>query len=552
MPLREQAFPVMPPGAIVHEDDDVLVVDKPPFVPSQASGTAADDLPARLAAHLAARGDPQPYVGVHQRLDRATSGLVVYAKRREANAWLARAFEGREVTKEYVAAVTAGDRLPEQARWEDALRETEDGRARVVEAGAPGAAIARTAVRVIERRGGRAIVGLRIETGRTHQIRAQLAHRGAPIVGDAWYGGAPWRRLLLASVRLAVPGRFEARIDPPRSFADFLGGALRDPSTDRDHAREILADAAQHRHAIAHDPGTSCFRWLNDAAEGAPGLAVDVYGEHVVLHAYDERDVRGLADTLVELGAAGVYLKRRPKKASDLDEAKARALAPPEPIAGRATDEPEVLVLESGVPLRVRLGDGLSTGLFLDQRAHRARVRELAAGTRFLNLFSYTCAFSIFAALGGAREVVSIDAARKQLERGTRGFEAAGLDPARHEAIADDALAVLERFARRGRTFDLVVCDPPTYSSVGKTRFTSGRMWKQLAARVLSVLAPGGAVLATSNDRRATQRDLRAAFHEASRATGIRLASLRDLPAPIDFPAPIGSEPHLKGVIARV
>lgn len=549
--LRARAFPALPAGAIVLESEDVLVVDKPPFVPSQASGAAADDLPARLAAHRVARGDADPYVGVHQRLDRATSGLVVYAKRREANAWLARAFEGRTVEKEYVAAVASARSLPERARWEDALREDEDGLVRVVKKGTPRSVLACTEMRVVERRGERALVRLRIETGRTHQIRAQLAHRGAPIAGDAWYGGAPWRRLLLASVHVAVPDHLDARLDPPRSFADFLAGIPRDPTLDLDYAREILGDAAQHRHALAHDAGTSCFRWLNDAADGAPGIAVDVYGEHVVLHAYDERDVFALAATLVELGARGVYLKRRPKRANDLDEATARALAPPEPIAGEPTAESEIDVLESGVRLRARLGDGLSTGLFLDQRAHRARVRELSGGARVLNLFSYTCAFSIFAALGGAREVVSVDAARKQLERGTRGFEVAGLDPKMHETIADDAFAVLDRFARRGRAFDLVVCDPPTYSSAGKTRFTSGKMWKELAARVLRVLAPHGAVLATTNDRRASQRDLRAAFHEASRATEIRLASLRDLPAPVDFPAPIGTEPHLKGVIAR-
>jgi len=520
------------------------VIDKPPFVPTQASREGAtDDLPTRVAAFLSARDASEAYVGTHQRLDRDTSGVIAYAKRREANAWLAEAFEGREVEKVYVAAVS-GEKLPGRARWEDALLASGADEVRVVPHGTRGAVTAVTEMRTIERRGDRALVELRIETGRTHQIRAQLRHRGAPIAGDVWYGGAAWRRLALQSIALRVPGHFDVAIDPCAGVAGFVRG------TDEALAT-LLADAAERRYGLAHEAGTSCFRWVNDAGDGLPGVAVEVYGEHVVLHAYDERDVQPLADALVERGAAGVYLKRRPKKASALDEEATRSLAPTTPIAGAAA-EAEIEVRENGVPFLVRLGDGLSTGLFLDQRANRARVRELAQGARVLNLFAYTCGFSIAAAAGGAGEVVSVDAAKKQLERGVRGFAHAGLDAGLHETIADDAFAVLDRMARRGRVFDLVVCDPPTYSSTKKgTRFTSGKMWTELAGKLLRVLAPGGRILATSNDRRLTQRQLRDAFRDAAKEAGRELAQLKDLAPPVDYPVLPGSEPHLKGVLAR-
>lgn len=553
--LREASFPTLRTSAIAYEDDDVVVVDKPPFVPTQASRAGAcDDLPARLAAFLEARDGGGPaYVGTHQRLDQATSGLIAYAKRREANAWLAGAFEGRRVEKTYLAAVS-GARLPDRARWQDALRDAGGDRTEVVPRGTKGSVVACTEMRVIERRADRALVSLGIETGRTHQIRAQLAHRHAPIAGDVWYGGAPWRRLALASVALKIPREHGApvdvRVEPPETLIDFVRARDRDPRADAAAAEDVLRDAAERRFAVARDPATSCFRWLNEAGDGTPGLAVDVYGEHVVLHAYDEGDVDAFAARLIEAGAAGVYLKRRPKKASALDDEATRALAPREPVAGRAAPD-ELEVRENGIPFAVRLGDGLSTGLFLDQRANRARVRAEAGGARVLNLFSYTCAFSIAAAAGGAIEVVSVDAARKQLERGVAGFARAGLDATRHETIADDAFAVLDRMARRGRVFDLVVCDPPTYSSTKRTRFTSGGMWAELAARLLRVLAPGGRVLATSNDRRLTQRALRGAFQEGARAAGRPLSQLKDLPTPVDYPVLAGTEPHLKGVLAR-
>jgi 23S rRNA (cytosine1962-C5)-methyltransferase len=549
--LRDRSFPPLDPSAIAYEDDDVVVVDKPPFVPTQASRVgASDDLPTRLAAFLTARDGAVPRLGTHQRLDQATSGLIAYAKRPEANAWLARAFELRTVEKTYVAATT-GTRLPDRAEWEDALLDAGGDRVRVVPRGTKQARIARTEIRVLDRRRDRTLLRVRIETGRTHQIRAQLAHRGAPIAGDAWYDGAPWPRLCLASTALRIPRdagpAVDVAIDPPRSLLDFFEARVRDPRSD---PAPILRAAAERRYELAHDPATSCFRWVNDAADAAPMIAVDVYGEHAVLHAYDDADVAPIAHALVDAGARGVYLKRRPKSASRLDDAATRALAPSEPIAGVATAH-EMEVTEQGLPFLVRLGDGLSTGLFLDQRANRARVRADAAGARVLNLFAYTCAFSIAAAAGDAIEVVSVDAAKKQLERGVRGFGHAGLDRTVHETIADDVFAVLDRLARRGRRFDLVVCDPPTYSSTKRTRFTSGRMWTELAAKVLRVVAPGGRVLATSNDRRLTQAELRASFRAAAQEIGTPLMQCKDLAPPIDFPVLSGETPHLKGVLVR-
>ncbi len=548
--LRDIAFPTLRPASVAYEDADVVVVDKPPFVPTQATRDGAhDDLPARLGAFLRARDGRDAYVGTHQRLDAGTSGLIAYAKRREANAWLAAAFEARGVEKTYVAAVSGGA-LPAEARWEDGLLGAETGAVRVVPPETRGALRAVTRMRVLERRRERALVELRIETGRTHQIRAQLRHRGAPIAGDPWYGGAPWRRLALQSIALHIPagrdarGGIDVRIEPCAGVAGFVRGGT-------EALAALLADAAERRYALAHAHDTTCFRWVNDVGDGVPARAVDVFGEHAVVHAYDERSVEDLSLELLARGVAGVYLKRRPKRASALDEEATRALAPEAPIAGRAA-ETELEVRENGLPFLVRLGEGLSTGLFLDQRANRARVRAEAGGARVLNLFAYTCAFSIAAAAGGAVEVVSVDAARKQLERGARGFAHAGLERARHETIADDAFAVLDRLARRGRRFDLVVCDPPTYSSVKRgTRFTSGRMWATLASGVLRVLAPGGRVLATSNDRRLSQRDLRAAFRTAEQGTGVRLAQLKDLAPPADFPVLPGQEPHLSGVLAR-
>jgi 23S rRNA (cytosine1962-C5)-methyltransferase len=109
-----------------------------------------------------------------------------------------------------------------------------------------------------------------------------------------------------------------------------------------------------------------------------------------------------------------------------------------------------------------------------------------------------------------------------------------------------DHLAAL---AKRGARFDLICCDPPTYSTTKSSRWTSGRAWVELARACLAVLAPGGRLLACSNDHRMKQSAFRRYLHEAARASKVRVDQVKDLPCPPDFPPPFGQEPHLKSVL---
>src|SRR5207248_1532625 len=132
----------------------------------------------------------------------------------------------------------------------------------------------------------------------------------------------------------------------------------------------------------------TAFRLLNDEGDGVPGVALDVYGDHLVAHLYPDgstaagRDVvaarEPLLDRLDALGFDGVYLKVRPKQANVADTRSA-SLAPSAPVRGRAAPD-EFAIVERGVPYLARLGDGLSTGIFLDQRENRRRIRAMSSG----------------------------------------------------------------------------------------------------------------------------------------------------------------------------
>jgi 23S rRNA (cytosine1962-C5)-methyltransferase len=255
-------------------------------------------------------------------------------------------------------------------------------------------------------------------------------------------------------------------------------------------------------------------------------------------------------DRLHALGLRGVYLKRRPKKAQDLSARDLEAHAPSLPVRGEPAPD-ELVVHEHGVPFHARLGDGMSTGLFLDQRANRARVRALASGKRVLNLFAYTCGFTVAAAVGGALETVSVDASKKALERGRANLGLSGLEGPAHRFVADDAFEVLARMAKRGERFDLVCVDPPTFSTTKRGRWTSGKDWERLAALVFAVLTEGGVAIATSNDRRMAQGAFRAHLRAGAALAGVSLARLVDLAPPLDFRAGPGENPLLKGVLAE-
>lgn len=566
---RRHVWPDFRPSHVLFEDDDLIAVHKPAGVPSQAAQPdRPDDLVFRLRAFLAARDGIAPervYLGVHQRLDQPTSGVVLFTKKPDVNAALAAQLEKRGVTKRYVAGVV-GWRGKRRVTLDDELIKAESGRMEVTPRrgghGTRRGQRALTEVSVREVNGERALLDLVLATGRMHQARVQLAHAGAPIAGDAIYGRVGAGRLMLhaAAIELEHP-RTKRRLVVRDTLADAelsgwlargdLGAALYDDRAALDRA---LAHAVERRWGLGRSDRTTAFRLVNEEGDGLPGLAVDVYGDHLVAQIYvsDVWDAPGrkerLLDALAGLGFDGVYLKLRPKQANVLVDTRRDDLAPRAPVRGAAAPE-ELVVREEEVPFGVRLGDGLSTGIFLDQRSNRRLVREIARGARVANLFSYTCAFSVVAALGGARATTSVDAAVVALERGRAGFELAGLDPKGHAFVAEDVFAWLARTAKKGERFDLVIVDPPSYSSTKKRRFVSESDYGELVALAAAIVAPGGRILACSNHRALARAKLRRMIHEGARAAKREVAQLKDLPEAADFPPPAGREAHMKSFL---
>lgn len=567
---RAQVWPDFDPRRIVYEDEHLLVVDKPSGVPSQAAREDDhDDLPTRLRAFLAARDGGAPYLGIHQRLDRATSGLVLYTRAKSANAAIAAQLEGRTAEKTYLAAVEGWRGGPRTLRHR--LGPLVDGRVEVAGPRDKRAQEAITHVDVVAQEGRRALLSLRLETGRTHQARAQLAAVGAPIAGDRLYGGPRAPRLLLHAEKLVLAhptsptigkggkgSRLHLVAPKPAAFSRWLRDgdqpALTATRFDGPAFADALDRAREERWGLAHAADTTAFRLLNEDGDATPGLSVDVYGDHLVAQLYEsfEPDVEAaLLDALHGLGMAGVYLKRRPKQANVVVDTRNDALAPKDPVRGVAAPG-ELVVREHGLPFLVRLGDGLSTGIFLDQRENRRRVRGLSAGKSVLNLFAYTAPFTVAAAAGGARRTTSVDASASALAWADRNLAAAGLAGDHHVMVVDDVFAWIAKQKKVRERYDLVILDPPSYSSVGGQRFSTDADYRDLAADCLALVSPGGSLLACSNHRKTVQAKLRRWLHEAARAAAREVVAMKDLPPPADYPPPWGAQPHLKSVLVTV
>ena len=316
----------------------------------------------------------------------------------------------------------------------------------------------------------------------------------------------------------------------------------RDPDTELAPGRGTIAArferAAELRRVVFGEALPSATRLFAGESEGLPGVTVDRYGDFVVAQwlsagALPWRDeLYGAIESCWK--PRGIYEQRRVRPLG--------GGGPPEPaVRARGEEAPLELVIEDGgCRFGVDVTAPLGVGLFPDMRLGWAAVARRAAGRRVLNLFSYTGAFSVHAAKAGAAEVVSVDTAAKAHARARRNFELSGLTAARHEMMTNDTTKALERFASRGRSFDIVVCDPPTFSHGPAGQFSVARDLAKLAAASTAVLVPGGTLVLASNSTKLSAADLDRALGEGGADARAELRIIERVGLPPDFPVAPG------------
>ena len=233
-------------------------------------------------------------------------------------------------------------------------------------------------------------------------------------------------------------------------------------------------------------------------------LAVDLYGERVHLQEYDtgwamEEDV--YQQWIAAIIAAIAEVTGRAPQAITLKSRRRQKGVSQYEKVGKLGDD--FIVQEFGQRFIVNLDAYLDTGLFLDHRNTRKRVREEAAGKRFLNLFAYTGSFTVYAGAGGAVSSETVDMSNTYQDWSRRNFELNGLDLARHQLVRADVFQYLEQAVDEGKQFDLIVMDPPTFSNSKKMQdildVQRDHVW--LIDYAMALLAPGGTLYFSNNLR---------------------------------------------------
>ncbi len=339
------------------------------------------------------------------------------------------------------------------------------------------------------------------------------------------------------------------------SQGGFLATALLDPQEriiarvldrkriqlDRAWLTERLRSAIElRRHHVDLD-GSTAYRLVNAEGDGMPGMMVDRYGDYLMLQLYSAAwrpHLKLITQVLQELLAPlGIYEKSRPQKTREL-EAASDSKKYGRLLAGKAAPQ-RLEVLENGLTFLVSLEQGLNTGLFLDQRRNRRDLMLRVKGKWVLNLFSYTGAFSVASAAAGAAQVTSVDASPGYTDWARDNFAANRLNPGQHEFIVGDCLAVLGKLAQSRKCYDVILMDPPSFSTTTKSRFTTRGGTSDLVAAALPLLAEGGLLIASSNHQKVDVADYLKELRRGALQTDSDLRVISLLGQPEDFPYPV-------------
>lgn len=334
--------------------------------------------------------------------------------------------------------------------------------------------------------------------------------------------------------------------------------------------RAWLASRVERAWALrraAVPPDTTAWRLLHAENDDLPGIRVDVWGAdptgraeadgvHLTI-TLDSASLVVLLDDLVgelvdRLSPSTIHLAWRPDP-RDLGQRgwPERVAGKPAPKLGRilGDDVGPVEVRERGVRFRVdpaglgseRGEDGVvrrrDCGLYPDMRDNRRWLDVGWTGARVLNLFAYTGAFSVFAALRGAAEVTTVDLSPVYLARARENFELNGLDPSRYTFVEEDAFRALDRLRRQGAKFDRVILDPPGHSHSPDGRWSGEQDYARAVSAVVRVLAPGGWLCAASNLGAVSPKQFAGALTDGARKAGSTLRVIHEGSQAADYPA---------------
>jgi 23S rRNA (cytosine1962-C5)-methyltransferase len=531
---------------ILFEDEHLLAINKPAgwntHAPSPFAGEGVYDW-------LRHRDPRWATLAIIHRLDKETSGVMVFGRTAEANRSLTEQFASRNTKKKYFLLTDRPVNFEKKTALSTLTRSGEKYLSRPLRGSSERAETRFATHSRAAEESGLTLVEAEPITGRTHQIRVHAAEHGFPILGDTLYGGTAAPRVFLHAVELSL-------------MHPITGERLTFCAPcEWDAASPSLAHRAL-RAAIIDPQETDAFRLVHGASDESSGLYIDKLGDFFL--AQSDGVLTGTQMELLKTlahdhHARSVYhklLNRNIRRAAIQESS-------PQLILGEAAPD-RFGVSENGLRFELSFAEGYSVGLFLDQRDNRRRFLTNHVAANFplfpdgpvrahvLNVFAYTCGFSVAAAKAGAA-ITSLDLSKKYLEWGKRNFALNQLDPAKHDFIYGDAFDWMHRLAKKDRAFGCVVLDPPTFSQSKESgTWQAEKQYGKLVESALPLLKHGGVLFASTNAARLEPEKFLASIEAAAKHHRRKIVQQHYVPQPPDFPISRGEPAYLKTVWMRV
>ncbi|HEV5042903.1 TPA: class I SAM-dependent rRNA methyltransferase [Streptococcus pneumoniae] len=309
----------------------------------------------------------------------------------------------------------------------------------------------------------------------------------------------------------------------------------------------LFRKAKEKRSAYYQDDLTTTYRLFNQEGDGFGGLTVDLYGDYAVFswynsYVYQIRQTISEAFRQVFPEVLGAYEKIR-FKGLDYESAHVYGQEAPDFFT----------VLENGVLYQVFMNDGLMTGIFLDQHEVRGSLVDgLAMGKSLLNMFSYTAAFSVAAAMGGASQTTSVDLAKRSRELSQAHFQANGLSTDEHRFIVMDVFEYFKYAKRKDLTYDVIVLDPPSFARNKKQTFSVAKDYHKLISQSLEILNPGGIIIASTNAANVSRQKFTEQIDKGFAGRSYQILNKYGLPADFAYNKKDESSNYLKVISMKV
>jgi len=302
---------------------------------------------------------------------------------------------------------------------------------------------------------------------------------------------------------------------------------------DIDFFRKKIQEAIAYRKEFYESKTTTAFRVFNAEGDGMGGLTIDYYEGYYVLTWYSvgiytfKEQILEALKSLVKY--KGIYQKKRfNTKGQYLDETD-------DFVCGKKAPEP-LIVKENGVSFAIYLDDGAMVGIFLDQKEVRKKIKDTyAKGKTILNTFSYTGAFSVYAALGGAKETTSVDLANRSRSKTQEQFSINNIDIEKQHIIVEDVFNYFKYAVRKKLSFDLVVLDPPSFARSKKHTFSASKDYVKLLKEAIQITSKGGVIIASTNASNFDMRRFKEFIDKAFKALNGRYKIEETFSLPKDF-----------------